>query len=142
MISVRREPWRLSVRAFRVVRILGQRRCTLSLCVAFQVRTGYTSHVLHQPLSSDRNVTIRMPLIRLMSTQSRWCFSEMSSCHETCLVATVMFDSVDEMYTYLLVLRARLISFPFVIEGLVFINLTEFFRCRVLPLGVLVVHRY
>jgi hypothetical protein len=39
-------------------------------------------------------------------------------------VATVMFDSVDEMYTYLLVLRARLISFPFVIEGLVFINLT------------------
>jgi hypothetical protein len=35
--------------------------------------------------------------------------------------------------------RARLDILSFVIEGLIFINLTEFFRCRVLPLGVLVV---
>jgi hypothetical protein len=62
----------------------------------------------------------------------------MSSCHETCLVATVMFDSVDEMYTYLLY-QGQVDILSFVIEGLIFINLTEFFRCRVLPLGVLVV---
>jgi hypothetical protein len=62
----------------------------------------------------------------------------MSSCHETCLVATVMFDSVDEMYTSSCI-QGQVDILSLVIEGLIFINLTEFFRCRVLPLGVLVV---
>ena len=62
----------------------------------------------------------------------------MTSGDKAGLMAAVMFDSVDDAYSDLLVLGSWFVTFSFVFEGLVIIDLSEFDKFGVTPFRIAV----
>ena len=62
----------------------------------------------------------------------------MAPSHESCLPSSIMFAGEDEMHSNLLVVLANGEVLPFVKEGIIVVDLTEFLVDRLLPQVILV----
>ena len=60
----------------------------------------------------------------------------MSSCNQSCFVTSVVFNGINHMHAYLLVIRTRIVTLSFIEKGFIVIDLFQFDCLCVLPSGI------